>query len=63
MVGRVDSILELSLNNESPQPLFVTVMCIEKTGKDYHKCIYFVLVVLYLNFAEFFLQFASKITN
>lgn len=33
MVGRVDSILELSLNNESPQPLFVTVMCIEKTGK------------------------------
>ncbi|XP_019856316.1 PREDICTED: uncharacterized protein LOC109584862 [Amphimedon queenslandica] len=33
MVGKVDSNLELSLNNESPQVLFVTVMCIEKTGK------------------------------
>ena len=32
MEAEVDSILELSLNNDSPRPLFVTVMCIEKTG-------------------------------
>ena len=36
MEAKVDSILELSLNNDSPRPLFVTVMCIEKTGKDCH---------------------------